>query len=171
MAINATIRSIGDAWRFYREHGLWKAMHSKDAPWIIQFGKYGLCGAAALVVHNAIVIWLSHTSFLPAVESLVDDRDIRARNQFINNLIAFPFGTLAAYTTNALWVFTGGRHSRRREFIYFTVIGLASFLAGLAAGPLLVKLFGVPFTVAQLGFVVSSALVNFLARKFFVFKS
>ncbi len=170
MPLKATLRSAAEAWRYVRKHGVWKATHAKDAPWMIQFAKYGFCGVVALVVHNTIAIALAHGDWLPALEERVADQELRAKNQFLGNLVAFPFGLVAAYATNAIWVFTGGRHSRVKEFALFTVIGLISFLAGLAFGPLLVKLFGVPFEVAQISFIVSSALVNFVCRKFLVFK-
>ena len=169
--MSAIIRSIKEALAFMWENGIWKSLHMKDAPWLIQFGKYGVCGVLAVVFHNALVIWLSYKpEWFPAVETLVADNDLRAKNQTINNLIAFPLGNVVAYATNAIWVFTGGRHSRVKEFAFFTFISLISFVAGLIGGPLLVKLFGVPFWVSQVGFVVTAAMVNYVCRKFFIFK-
>jgi putative flippase GtrA len=146
-------------------------MHMKEAPWLIQLGKYGMCGVLAVIVHNVAVVYLSYNEKLfPAVGRLVADDDLRARNQMINNLIVFPISNIFAYITNSIWVFTGGRHSRVKEFFYFTLISLISFAAGLVGGPLLVRFFGVPFSVSQAGFVVSATMVNFVCRKFLVFK-
>ena len=169
--MSALIRSIKEAISFMLEHGIWKSLKMKEAPWLIQLGKYGVCGVGATVLHNVVVVYLSlRADWFPAVESLVADDSLRARNQTINNLIAFPIANTFAYITNSIWVFTGGRHSRLVEFLIFTGISLISFLAGLLGGPLLVELFGVPFWVSQLGFVVTSAMVNFVCRKFLVFK-
>ncbi|MFT5107696.1 MAG: putative flippase GtrA [Verrucomicrobiales bacterium] len=169
--MSALIRSIKDALSFMSEHGFWKSLRMKKAPWLIQFGKYGMCGVGAVVVHNAIVIYLSlREDWFPAVGSLIADDGVRAKNQVINNLIVFPISNVFAYVTNSIWVFTGGRHSRVVEFSYFTIISLFSFVAGLLGGPLLVKLFGVPFFVSQLGFIVTSAMVNYACRKFIIFK-
>lgn len=167
----ALFLSIRDALRFMGEHGIWKSLRMKEAPWLIQFAKYGICGVLATVIHNVLVVWLSFKQeWFPAVETLVSDNSLRARNQAYNNLIAFPVANLTAYVTNAIWVFTAGRHSRLKEFLYFTFIALIAFVAGLFGGPLLVKLFGVPFWVSQVGFIVTAAMVNFVCRKFFVFK-
>lgn len=159
------------AFAFIRMHGLWKSLHMKEAPWLIQFGKYGLCGVAAVVAHNALV-YLINGYWLPFTEEgapgLTDVE--RSNRQILVNLIAFPFGNIVAYTSNALWVFTGGRHHRVREFFYFTGISFVSFLAGVLGGPIFVR-FGLNPHYAQLGLVLTSALVNFVCRKFFVFKT
>ncbi len=156
---------------FIRMHGLWKSLHMKEAPWLIQFGKYGVCGVAAVVAHNALVYlinayWIPFT--MEAAPDLTDAK--RSNNQIIANLIAFPFGNIVAYGLNAAWVFTGGRHHRVREFLYFTAISFVSFLAGVLGGPIFVR-FGLDPHYAQLGLIVTSALVNFVCRKFFVFKA
>ena len=167
--MRSLVTAVHESFRFIGQHGLFKSLARKDAPWLIQFGKYGVCGVIAVVAHNAVVVWLSY-NVIPAVESLIDDDRQRAINQTINNLIAFPISNIVAYTTNALWVFTGGRHHRVKEFLYFTLISLVSFVAGLVGGPYLVELFGVPFWVSQGGFILTAAVVNFICRKFIVFK-
>jgi putative flippase GtrA len=155
---------------FIRLHGLWKSLHMKEAPWLIQFGKYGLCGVAAVVAHNALV-YLINAYWIPftveAAPELTDAK--RSNHQILANLIAFPFGNAVAYATNALWVFTGGRHHRVGGFFYFTAISFVSFLAGVLGGPIFVRV-GLNPHFAQLGLVVTSAMVNYVCRKFFVFK-
>lgn len=159
-------------WRYLRTHGLratWKAVNSREVHPLVQFCKYGLCGVAAVTVQVAFaylfMIWFpaSKASGLP------DEQ--RAWNAFTSNLLAFPLSNLVAYVTNALWVFNGGRHSRWVEFLLFTGIALVSFLAGILGGPFLIKHFGISHHLAEGGFVITSALVNFLCRKFLVFKS
>lgn len=167
--MRSLVTAVRESFHFIGEHGPFRSLSRKDAPWLIQFGKYGVFGVVAVVVHNVVVVWLSY-DVIPAVESLVDDDRQRAINQTINNLIAFPVSNVVAYTTNALWVFTGGRHHRVREFFYFTLISLIAFVAGLFGGPYLVELFGVPFWLSQGGFIVTAALVNFISRKFLVFQ-
>lgn len=164
------MREVREGLRFVRENDLGdviRAINSRNAHPVVQFVKYGICGVAAVIAHNSLVylfgIWI------PFAESSGLGDAERSNNQMLANLLAFPFGNAVAYATNAVWVFHGGRHSRLREFAYFTIISLVSFLAGLVGGPLLVRYFGISEHLAQLGFVVTSALVNFVCRKFFVF--
>ena len=72
--------------------------------------------------------------------------------------------------TGLIWVFTGGRHNRFREFLLFTLVSSFSFSAGLVGGPQLIRWFGISTHLAQASFVASSAMVNFIVRKLFVFQ-
>ena len=147
---------------------------TRNAPVFVQFVKYGVSGVLSMAVLLAIVLGLSAT-VIPALDwSTIDGEPIsdtlRQRNLVINNIIAFPFSNFAAYLLNVWLVFTPGRHSRSRELGIFTLISGISFFAGLFGGPLLIARFGIPTFFAQLSFAVTSALVNFVCRKFIVFK-
>ena len=145
-------------------------MHSKEAPATFQFAKYGICGVAATLVHLGVFSLLSHTIF-PAHDYLSEggiDDALKERNALFSNLIAFPIANTVAYYLNTWYVFTPGRHSRWREFCLFTLISFFSFGVGLLSGPLLISR-GLNPWFAQLGLTVTSAIVNFLARKFLVF--
>jgi putative flippase GtrA len=172
---NTMVSDIKQIWAMFREEGFRRTLavlHSREAPATFQFVKYALCGVIATVVQLTITIVLGSTVF-PTFEGLVghDIPDhIREINLIYANLVAFPFANLAAYLLNALWVFTPGRHSKWKEFSLFTVISGISFGAGLFGGPELIGWFGVPSWFAQIGFIVTSALVNFVCRKFLVFK-
>ncbi|MFV1995411.1 MAG: GtrA family protein [Verrucomicrobiales bacterium] len=147
-------------------------LNSRDAPATIQFLKYGVSGGLATFVNVAIVVVLGVT-LLPVFPGLIGESipdPVRETNMKIANLIAFPFANFAAYYLNVLWVFTPGRHSRWKEFWLFTLISAISFGAGMFGGPELIGWFGAPSWVAQAGFVVTAALVNFVCRKFLVFK-
>ena len=140
---------------------------------MVQFVKYGMCGLASTILLLVIVIGLSLT-LIPAMDwSVVDGQPItdsqRQHNLIINNLIAFPFANFAAYCLNVRLVFVPGRHSKSVEFAIFTTIAAVSFVAGLLAGPFLVRHLGLPSLLAQLMLISTSALVNFLCRKFLVF--
>lgn len=146
---------------------------TRDAPVFVQFAKYGVCGVVGTVVLFAITMGLSAT-VIPAFEGMIVDGepitdDLRQRNLVINNLIAFPVANLATYILNAQLVFTPGRHSRAMEFGIFTLVAAIGFLAGLFGGPLLISRFGIPTVAAQGSLVVTSALVNYVCRKFLVF--
>ena len=197
MAIKATIRQLKQIWIHFREKGLKETLawfHSKEAPVIVQFGKYAVAGVIATVVSQGLWLILSLTSFpaftadevetyrsilakigieLPAleVEQLDLSDDQRARNSTIANAIGWVFANIVAYLANVLWVFEGGRHHRVLEFLYFTLISGFSTLVGIAAGPLLIKLFGISTGLSQLSLLVTAVLVNYVCRKFFVFKN
>jgi putative flippase GtrA len=141
--------------------------NSKDAPFLIQFAKYGFCGVVATLSHTAAAWWFSRHWF-PAFHGA--PQDVLQWNQIYANLWALPIGNLVAYATNALWVFSGGRHNRWKEFALFSLINLISGVAGILAGPLLREALQTGWWVAQLMLILTSALVNFVCRKFFVFQ-
>lgn len=157
-----------------RAHGMretLKWLPSKEAPATLQFGKYVASGLVSTVVQLAIFTWLSH-SYFPAHDYLNGppvSGEVKEKNAIISNLIAFPFSNLCAYFLNILFVFTPGRHSKWFELTLFTGISLASFSAGLLGGPLLISA-GLDPWAAQLGFMITSALVNFACRKYIVFQ-
>ena len=165
------ISKVAEALQFFREND-WRTilvrMNARDTHPLIQFIKYGICGVGSLIIGQGI--WLALSIWLfPALDSELP-REVRALNSTYNNLIAFFFGNLFAYVTNSLWVFTPGRHHRVLEFFYFTLVSLLGFVIGLSAGPLLIKMYGIHTLLAQLLLIFSSVLVNYVCRKFFVFK-
>ena len=143
-------------------------------PWIAQLAVYGLCGIAATVVGVGQVVILSKT-VIPAYEGMVVDGvtitdTLRAKNLLINNTISFFTTNVFAYFLNVAVVFKRGRHHPWIEFFFFTLINAISFVLSQIAGPWLVHRFGVPTNLAILTNAVFAALINFVARKFFVFK-
>ena len=150
-------------WRTILAH-----VNSRDAHPLLQFIKYGICGLGAFITHQAVWVGLSLTLF-PSIDSSIPD-DTRALNSTIANSIAVLFSTTVAYVTNVLWVFKSGRHSRLVEISSFFGIGVISFGGGLLAGPYLIKMLGLHTLLAQLSMAVTSVLINFVCRKFFIFK-
>jgi putative flippase GtrA len=167
---------VAIVWQYATTHSCRETFHylkSKEAPFVIQFIKYGVCGFIAFVTHNGIALWLSRTVFpsmagLPAVAALTQAQ--MARNQIYANLVALAVSNLVAYLTNILWVFTGGRHHRVLEFIMFTAVNVISGAAGILSGPYLREHLGTSWLIAQATLIVTSALVNFACRKFYVFQ-
>ena len=51
-----------------------------------------------------------------------------------------------------------------------TLVAAIGHFAGILAGPFLIQRFGIPTLAAQLSLIITSALVNFLCRKFIVFE-
>jgi putative flippase GtrA len=165
------------ATRYLRTHD-WRTIFadacSRDAHPLIQFFKYALCGAAAAITHNGILAVLSVTIF-PAgkgmiVDGMVLDEAVRNTNLIINNTLAWPFGSLVAYYLNILFVFTAGRHSKLMEFLLFMVVSAVGFFPGILVVNWLAGHLHLSSTLAQLGFILTSVMVNFLSRKFIIFK-
>lgn len=171
------LTQLKDAWRFIRENNLstiWRALISRDAHPLLQFMKYGFCGVAAAVTHNGIMIALSLTLF-PAGKGMVVDGQaisdaLRSHNLVLNNALAWPFGTLVAYWLNIAFVFTPGRHGKMVEMALFWVISAIGFFPGAFVVHWLAEGLHLSSTVSQLGFVFTAVLVNFLCRKFVIFK-
>ena len=154
----------------------------RDAHPAVQFVKYGLAGSLATAVDvlafYAAAIWalpaltngdpvarLLGLQMAPLAES------IRSSHYVWDKVIAFMFSNLTAYVANALWVFTPGRHSKSMEIALFYAVSAASFAIGTALGWLLIKATGLPTTYAYAANAAASISMNFVCRKFIVFKS
>lgn len=165
------ISKIAEALSFFREND-WRTilarLNSRETHPVLQFIKYGICGVGSLIVSQGI--WLSLSIWLfPALDDHLP-KEVRALHSTYNNMIAFFFGNLFAYVTNSKWVFTPGRHHPVMEFVYFTLISTLGFVIGLSTGPLLIQMYGISTLLAQMLMIVSAVLVNYVCRKFFVFK-
>jgi len=173
-SLRSAVALLREGHRFLRENDLktvGSAINSKNAHPLIQFAKYGVCGVLATVVHVGLFYLFALTLFPMALDHSAVELALRRNNAMYSNLVAFPLSSTFVYVTNAFWVFTGGRHHRVKEFLIFTLVNAISFAAGLVAGPQLIKWFGINTHLAQASFVVTSALVNFVIRKFLVFKN
>lgn len=83
-------------------------------------------------------------------------------------LVAFVFANIVAYITNRMFVFTPSDRHWTVEFMIFLAVSGVSFWAGNSAKDWFIDA-GLHKDVAALSFAVSSALVNFIARKYLVF--
>ncbi len=101
--------------------------------------------------------------------ALITDSE-RAKDLLINNCIGFVLANVVAYVSNVMFVFKQGRHHPMIEFLYFTLVSGISFGISQIAGPWLVQRWGVPTNLAILTNLVASMMLNFVGRKFFVFK-
>lgn len=169
--------AIKETYQFLRENSLkqtFSHIRQRNVPWLLQLTIYGFCGVLATVVSVGQIVILSKT-IIPAYEGMivngqVIDDALRARNLLINNTIAFLTTNVFVYFINILLVFKQGRHHPLLEFLFFTLINAISFIISQIAGPWLVHQFGIATNIAIFSNTFFSAIVNFLARKFFVFK-
>lgn len=170
--------SVSESINFLRENRLSTVLsriRAREVPWLIQFCVYAACGVLSTLFFVAQVVLLSKY-FIPAFDGMeIDGKvltpELRARNLLINNSIAFVSTNLFTYAINVLFVFKRGRHHLVVEFFYFTGVSLASFALSQIAGPLLVSELNLPTWAAISTNTIASMLINFAARKFFVFQS
>ena len=148
---------------------------------LAQFIKYGIAGGLATGVHIGIFYILA--GFIlhalspddPAVKFLgmpsadLDD-SARANLTAANNFIAFLFSNLVAYIVNVKWVFEGGRHSKAVEVAMFYAVSGTSIAIGTGIAFVLVKYLGLTTTVAFGSNVIASVMINYVMRKFVIFK-
>jgi len=153
----------------------------KESNAYVQFVKYALCGGMATLVDIVLFYFLAW-KVLPALgaddwfvrvlglDVATLDEVTRSRRYFIIKVITFFFGNLTAYILNVLWVFHSGRHSRLKEFLLFYAVSITSWAIGTSLGWFLIRQFDLMTTLAYLVNMVTSLLINYVSRKYLIFK-
>jgi putative flippase GtrA len=168
--------------------GWLRAILSRNPHPFLQFIRYGLAGVLAMLanlVFFAISIeWIfpipevAPTETLPLQEQGGEviswlrelTRDPRVTNYVRANVVAFLMANVVAYVLNFKWVFESGRHSRAVEIILFFLVSLIAFLLGTALASVLVGSYGINEYLAKAGDIVAAILINYVCRKFLIFK-
>lgn len=164
--------SVKDRWDHYLSH---------DAPPFVQFVKYGLAGGIATATH-ILTFFAAGFLLFPCVTAddplvklfglaapLVDEA-LRARNAVLSNLVAFMVSNTVCYIINRMFVFRPGRHHVVIEFLLFLSVSAVSMTIGATLMGMLIKYFGIQTTYAFGANILSSLAINYVMRKFFVFK-
>ncbi|MBI5244492.1 MAG: GtrA family protein [Elusimicrobia bacterium] len=161
--------------------GILSRFAGRQAHPAIQFIKYAIAGALATVVDVA-AFYAAAVMVLPALapgdpvadllglEVLPIAEALRSSRYVWDKAIAFIFSNLTAYVINILWVFTPGRHGKIVEIALFYAVSGASFAAGTGLGALLIRLTALPTTYAYLANAAASIAINYVCRKYVVFK-
>jgi putative flippase GtrA len=153
----------------------------REAHPTIQFIKYAMAGGVATATDMVVFFVLAFTIFpalteaellvrLFAVEVPEIAQSIRERNFVINSVIAFAFANLVAYVINILWVFEPGRHKRHVEVILFYTVSTAAIFVGTFLGWAMIRFLGATTEASYLGKVIAAVMINFVCRKYIVFK-
>jgi putative flippase GtrA len=87
----------------------------------------------------------------------------------IDRALVFIIANFVAYSLNAAWVFTPGRHARHREVMWFFAVAIMSFLIGTTLGAALIAVWEMDTSLAVVCNVGSAVLINFVFRKYWVF--
>ncbi|SHJ34801.1 GtrA-like protein [Rubritalea squalenifaciens DSM 18772] len=145
---------------------IFQELKLKEGPLWAQFFKYAFCGVLSMIV--LLLVVQGFRVFAP--EYMSDDLPIEVKQVNVRWVLfaAFIPSNLFAYFTNRFFVFTPGKHDPWRELMIFTLVSAISFCGG-EVGKMWMINAGYPNLVAVGAFAVSSALVNFIARKFLVF--
>lgn len=88
----------------------------------------------------------------------------------VDKTLAFLVSNFTAYVTNVRWVFQSGRHSRRKELGLFYAVSGVSYLVGMGMAWLLIDRFSLPSSLTYGALLVASVMINFVCRKFLIFK-
>ncbi len=158
-----------------------RQLTTKDTHVSVQFLKYGIGGVIAFAVDILVFFAVALTvlpSLLPDeyivqflnVDVPVIEETVRERNFVINSVIAFVFSNLTAYVINVLWVFHGGKHRRHMEITLFYVISIISVIAGTVMGWGMIRFLSLTTEAAFGGRILAAVMINFLGRKYIVFK-
>lgn len=146
-----------------------------------QIFKYGLIGLLATAINLAVAeilaasLWpclgpddafVKHLGF-----ASVDIPDqLRANRAVICNLLGFVVANFICWLLNRKYVFTPGRHNPLVEYALFMAGSGFAVLCGNLLIWILVRYYGFATTDSFIVNVIVSVLVNFVVRKFFVFK-
>ncbi|HEY3306374.1 MAG TPA: GtrA family protein [Candidatus Binatia bacterium] len=153
---------------------------SADTGNLVQFVKYVLSGTVATAAHILVfhlAAWKMFFALQPddwflrlfslRVEELEDAT--RSRNSMKANGVAFVISNFVAYILNVTWVFVPGRHHWLVEIgLFYLVSGLAIAI-GTGLMGLLIRRFGLLTTYAFGANLVAALMINYAARKFFIF--
>ncbi len=143
--------------------------HQKMPRTLVQLLKYGFFGGLSFLIF--IIVSEGIELLLPEwVSESLPDAVRSTRLNFIQTAAFIP-ANLFAFWSNRNFVFQKGRHRPGTEFTLFMVCVTLSYIGGILASRYLVEIYGWPNFLASVGFAFSSALVNFIARKFLVFKA
>jgi putative flippase GtrA len=135
---------------------------------LVQFIKYGLVGAVATLV-DMIGFRFFALFFSPDRKSGLSDA-VRSRNFVIDNALAFLISNFVCYLMNVAWVFEAGRYNRWVEIGLFYAVSGTSVLVGTVLGKALIRRFHWDGNYAYLAKLFAALMLNFVLRKFVIFK-
>lgn len=148
---------------------------------LLQIVKYGIIGVLATII-NLVVAELAAAYVWPCLgpddlfvkycgfSSVVIADATRATLAVYCNFVGFFVANFVCWVLNRKFVFEPGRHHWFVEYMLFLAGSGFAILCGSALIWLLVKYQGLQTTYSFVINVVVSVAVNFVVRKFFVFK-
>lgn len=138
----------------------------ENPPLWAQFTKYVIFGFLATGVLLGVYV-IARTFFGDYIADDLPKETLKRHLAYVM-FVAFVLANIVAYTTNRIFVFTPSMRHWTVEFVIFLLVSGVSFYAGNYAKDWFIDA-GLNKDIAALSFAVSSALVNFIARKYIVF--
>lgn len=169
---------------------LLKKVLSHDASPIVQFIKYGIVGVLSTLI-QILVFYIAACTFLKCLTQddvflkfldmlgaatsnlAVNDSDsdsVRAFRAAVATGIGFFFANIFCWIMNRLFVFKPGRHFWLVELVLFFCVSLAALSAGIVVQTVLINYAGWTTSSAFIIEIFSSFIINYVMRKFFIFK-
>lgn len=154
---------------------------SHDSGPFWQFVKYGFIGVLSTCVQTGVFYvfaatclkclapddWAVRFLGLPSVE--ISD-SLRALNFGLATAVGFVFANVFCWLMNRWFVFRPGKFRWYAEFAMFFATATFATIVAIAVSSILIRYTGLMTTYAVVIEVGVSFLVNFFARKFFIFK-
>ena len=149
--------------------------------WFFQFVKYGTNGVIATYI-QAIVFYFLASTYLKCLgagdwavvylglDSAAVADGVRALRFSVCTAVGFSLANIVCWLMNRLCVFKPGRFKWYAEFAFFFAVSLCATLVALAISAGLIRFFAVATSIALIVEVVVSFVMNFVVRKFFIFK-
>lgn len=157
-----------------------------DAPafggWTAEFEQLSAIVAPHWKDGGAAIPFKDRAAAIDAVARITgyDPDGERKTHSFINNTLAFAIATVVAYILNVAFVFTPGRHAKHKEILLFIAVSMISYAGGIVAVDFVFRFLGSVESlqgvsrylsvIANLGFAFTSAMVNYVCRKFIIFQ-
>ena len=161
--------------------GLLRKIVSHDTGGFVQFCKYVVVGGMSTIIQIGVFYLLATTCLrcLGSEDIVVRHfgfpssdvtGNVRALFAAIDTAFGFTIANLFCWIMNRLFVFRPGRHVWYMELAFFFLVSLSALGVGMIAQTVLIMAFDWSTTAAVFAEILASLAINFVVRKFFVFK-
>ena len=147
-----------------------------------QFVKYGAIGSVATLIQLVTFYLMAATVLrclraddpmvvhlgLPAMAEASET--LRTAYFLVDTAVGFTVANVFCWVMNRTFVFKPGRFHWAAELGMFFMVSGGAVLVGMLVGALAIKWLGLATTTAVVFEVLSSLLLNFFMRKFFIFR-
>jgi len=150
-------------------------------PGFWQFFKYAAAGGVGTVI-NVTLFYVFSWKLFPALKAddwfvtlfkvdIIDVEDSkRSRNAMLDNFCGFLVANAVVYALSIMWIFETGKHHWLVEIALFYAVSGISVVLGTGMMGWLIRRYGMMTTYAFCTNFISALLINFAARKYFIFK-
>ena len=122
---------------------------------IMQLIKFGIVGVIATIIDFGVLIFLTEAASL---------------NVLISSAVAFSVSVIANYILSMLFVFTGSKCSKIKEFIIFVLLSVGGLLLNQLIMWAGTEIFAFYYVFVKVFALVFVPVYNFITRKIFLEK-